>query len=108
MPDPKTAPPPFWAIERRLLAYLDQRGPTHRREIVVDLAPDDSRIGWRRDRNANALRGSDGGVSLLMGAWARRLIKRGWVQQVDDPQGWYRHHEITPAGRRALREEADV
>lgn len=38
-----------------------------------------------------------------MAAWARRLIRAGWVRQVDSDAGYYRHHIITEEGRRGLR-----
>lgn len=93
-------------IEKRVLAYLDQRGPSHRERVVVDLASAESDIGHRRDNKWGAVRGSNGATPLIMGAWCRRLVKEGLVRQVrsDDHYWAYRHHEITDAGRRALRD----
>jgi DNA-binding MarR family transcriptional regulator len=93
-------------IERRLLAYLDQHGPTHRERVVVDLAGPESHIGYRRDQKIGAVRGSNGATPLIMGAWCRRLIAEGLVNQArSDDRFWaYRHHEITAAGRRLIRE----
>src|SRR5437868_8268833 len=67
----------LWPIERRVLAYLDQHGPTHRSYVVFALARDDSRIGSRRDRGKIGGGGSNAGVPLIMGACTRRLQK--WV-----------------------------
>lgn len=103
MPDHQTPAINLWPIERRLLAYLDQRGSSHRSEIVTDLASDDSKTGWRRERGHRHGGGSNGGAPLLMGAWARRLIKLGWVEQINDKEGFYLHHAITARGRGALR-----
>lgn len=94
-------------IERRVLAYLDQRGPSHRERVVVDLASPESDIGRRRDQGWGAVRGSNGGTPRIMGAWCRRLVKAGLVKHVrSDDQYWaYLHHEITDAGRARLRSE---
>lgn len=94
-------------IERRILAYLDQRGGQAKRiDIVADLSSPDSRIG------RGILNGSNAGVPRLFGAWARRLLKEGLVIQKSTPgygrhpSGFYSHHEITDAGRAKLREAA--
>lgn len=92
----------LWPIERRILAYLDQHGPTHRETVVADLAGDDSRMGSRRDQSGRVILGSNGGTPRLMAAWSRRLLKAGWVQQVDR-DGYYQHHAITSKGRAAFR-----
>lgn len=94
-------------IEARLLAYLDQKGPTERRTIVVDLASPDSRAG-RGLQN-----GSNGAAPLIVGKWAKRLIAAGWVgvrhssryvnHRGKQTGGFYEAHFITPAGRAALR-----
>lgn len=89
---------PFWPIERRVLAYLDQHGATHRLRVVQDLSPEDSRTNTRKQGG-----GSNGGVPLVMGAWCRRLQRDGLVRACSDQQGFYRHHEITPLGRQRLR-----
>jgi DNA-binding MarR family transcriptional regulator len=83
-------------IERRVLAYLDQRGPTHRSRVVADLAPDDS-------RSAKHQNGSNGATPLIMGSWCRRLDKAGYVRARYDRDAFYVHHEITPKGSAALR-----
>lgn len=90
-------------IERRVLAYLDQRGPMHRETVVCDLASPESMIGVRGGRT----RGSNGATPLIMGAWCRRLVAAGYVRQVrSDDRFWsYQHHEITDAGRKRLRAE---
>lgn len=91
------------SIERRVLAYLDQRGGSANREAVVcDLANPDSNLG------RGYVNGSNGGVPRIMGAWCHRLIKRGYVREVRDDAGSYRHHRITDSGRKALRECADA
>lgn len=88
-------------IERRVLGYLDQRGPTHRTHVVCDLASPDSRIG----RLGGKHNGSNGATPLIMGKWCKRLIAKGLVKLVrsDHPYWAYRHHEITAAGRAILR-----
>lgn len=90
--------------ERRVLAFLDQRGQAHRREIVWELSSPDSKIGRARD-GLGAISGgsSSNGEALIMGAWCRRLIPAGFVRQVSDDRGFYRSHEATSAGRAALR-----
>lgn len=98
----------LWPIERRVLEYLDQRGPSHRERVVVDLASPDSQIGRRRDNRWGAVRGSNGNTPRIMGAWCRRLVKDGLVRQVRSDDTWwvYRYHEVTEAGRKLLRSEA--
>lgn len=96
-------------IERRLLAYLDQRGATDRRQIVCDLASPASKAG------RGIQRGSNGAAPLIVGKWAKRLIKAGWVStrysdRYKDRRGrltggFYQAHAITPAGKAALREQ---
>ena len=85
--------------ERRVLAYLDQRGPTHRTNVVCDLASLKSRIGSRGGRH----NGSNGATPLIMGRWCARLIKEGLVRENRSSEGYYMSHEITAAGRRELR-----
>jgi len=95
-------------IEGRLLAYLDQRGPSDRRKIVCDLASPESRAA-RGFQN-----GSNGAAPLIVGKWGKRLVAAGWVK-INRSRPWrrpcgtvlagyYESHEITPAGRAALRE----
>lgn len=94
-------------IERRVLTFLDQRGPTHRRLVVFELASPDSKIGRARDIGGLLGGGSSSnGEALIMGGWVKRLVKWGWVRSVTRSGGFYRHHEITSAGRVALRDEA--
>ena len=93
------------AHERRILAFLDQRGATHRKDIVWELSAPDSKIGRARD-GGHALGGasSGNGEALIMGAWCRRLIREGLVREVRDAWGFYRGHKITFDGRAAIRE----
>jgi hypothetical protein len=84
----------LWPIERRVLQYLDQHGPTHRVRIVQDLSPDDSRV---------VVAGKKGVEARLLGAWTRRLRASGLVDIVCDRAGYYRHHIVTRAGRMLLR-----
>lgn len=96
----------FTSIEKRVLAYLDQRGPTRREEVVIDLASEDSLIAARRKYSKSGrgfVRGSNGATPLIMGKWCKRLEAEGLVRNVRDRDCHYRHHEITPAGRAALR-----
>jgi DNA-binding MarR family transcriptional regulator len=89
------------AIEKRVLAYLDQRGPTHRSHVVCDLASPDSRIG----RNGGRHNGSNGATPLIMGKWCKRLLDQGLVREVRQFRtSYYQHHEITDLGRALLRE----
>lgn len=85
------------SIERRLLAYLDQHGATHRSHIAADLSPDDSRTAKHQN-------GSNGAVPLIVGGWAKRLKAAGLVRENRDYRSnAYISHEITAAGRAALR-----
>ena len=90
----------LWPIEKRVLAYLDQRGgKANRYDLVPDLSDPDSRIG------RGNLNGSNAGIPRIMGAWCRRLAKGGLVREVRRIDGYYGHHEITEAGRSALRSD---
>lgn len=93
-------------IELRVLAYLDQRGPTHRERVVIDLAGPDSLIasrrGWTKSGNG-FLRGSNGATPLIMGKWCKRLREAGLVRDIRDRESHYRHHAITDAGRKLIR-----
>lgn len=82
-------------IERRVLSYLDQRGPSHRAHIAGDLAAEGTNTAVHQN-------GSNGAVPLIVGNWCRRLKASGLVAECRQ-DGFYRHHEITPAGRAALR-----
>jgi hypothetical protein len=84
--------------ERRILAYLDQRGPTHRSRVVSELAREGTRIA----SNGGRPNGSNGAAPLIMASWCRRLIERGFVVQINRDH-YYSHHEITASGRAALR-----
>ena len=86
------------AHERRILAYLDQRGPSHRTNVVCDLASPESRIGRMGGRH----NGSNGATPLIMGKWCKRLEAAGLVQHVRRG-GYYLNHSITDAGRAAIR-----
>lgn len=93
------------AHERRILAYLDQHGPTHREKVVCDLASDDSMIGYRRQQGRGWTRGSNGATPMIMANWCRRLEAAGLVRHVrsDDRHWQYLHHEITDKGKALLR-----
>lgn len=88
-------------IELRVLAYLDQHGPTHRSEVIAALASDQSRVA------RGIVNGSNGAAPLIMGKWCARLIRQGLVLQVQRHDGFYLHHAITSEGRRALRSSGD-
>lgn len=81
--------------ERRILSYLDQRGPTDRRAIVVDLAGDETKTARKRQVLRRA-------APLIMGSWCRRLVKEGMVRVIIRG-GHYQCHRITEKGRAALR-----
>ena len=83
--------------ELRILSYLDQKGPTHRANVVADLASPDSHHG------RGISNGSNGAVPLVMGSWCKRLIAHRLVQCRYDRDGFYVHHEITALGKAALR-----
>lgn len=84
-------------FQRRILAYLVGKGGTaHRYDIMCDLAPPDSR---------SAKRGISQQAARAVGAWTAPMIKHGWVKSVN-AAGYYAHHEITAAGREALRKGA--
>lgn len=84
-------------IEKRVLAYLDQHGPTHRGQVVSDLSSPESRAGQ------GICNGSNGAAPLIMGKWCAALIKQGFVMQQRARGGHYQNHAITGAGRLALR-----
>ena len=86
----------LWPIERRILSYLQQRGPSWRTNIVLDLAPEGSVMACPKA-------GSAAGAARVMGAWARRLLKAGLVREVRNDEGAYRCHEITGLGQEAIR-----
>lgn len=87
------------AIELRVLSYLDQRGPSHRANVVCDLASPESRIGRLGGRH----NGSNGATPLIMGKWCSRLRKAGLVGLSTTREGYYEHHYITATGKKALR-----
>jgi hypothetical protein len=87
------------AIEQRVLSYLDQRGPTHRTNVVCDLASPESRIG----QLGGSHNGSNGATPLIMGKWCKRLVDQGYVRCIHDHDGYYRHHAITADGKQRLR-----
>lgn len=89
-------------IERRVLAYLDQRGGrAQRSEVVAMLSRPDSRHG------RNILNGSNSAEPLIMGAWCKRLIAERLVEIVTHRGGFYLAHQITTAGRAYLRNPPD-
>lgn len=93
------------SIERRLLAYLDQRGGhAHRADIAADLSAADSRIG----RRGGKLLGSNGAAPLIVGRWTARLREHGLVRAVYSAGGHYQAHTLTWAGKSALRRAADA
>lgn len=84
-------------IERRVLAYLDQKGATHRSYMAGDLSKDDSRTA----RHQN---GTNGAVPLIVGKWCRRLKQRGLVRENREyGTDAYISHEITASGKEMLR-----
>lgn len=90
------------AFERRVLAYLDQRGASHRRDLAADLSPSDS-------RTARFQNGSNGAVPMLVASWCRRLKANGFVRENREYlTNFYISHEITSAGRSALRETSNA
>ncbi len=81
---------------RILLALLD--GPKHGHGIKVDV----------RDRTGGRV---DMGPGTLYGA-IKRLVARGWLQEVADPAGAprddrRRYYALTPEGRGAAAAETD-
>ena len=84
-------------FRRRILAYLDQKGPSSRIDIMCDLSPEGSTA---------VIRAIPQSAARLVGAWAAPLIRDGLVRVVYSQRGFYQHHEITDAGRRAVRELA--
>ncbi len=95
--------------EQRILAFLDQHGPTHRRDVVWELSSPDSKIGRARDAGSALGGGSSGnGEALIMGAWCRRLIGWGYVEATHDGRGFYCDHLATPKGRAALRQASST
>lgn len=102
--------------ELRILRYLEQRGPSDRQKVVVDLADPDSAIGYRRDHpnHGGGLRGSNGGAPLIMAAWCRRLVAERLVRTQREPVVWTTRtgrkeydrravYEITAEGRDVMR-----
>ena len=86
--------------ERRILAYLDQRGGVaHRADVVCDLASADSRIA----RNGRRYNGSNGAVPMIMARGCARLVEARLVEKNSRPRGYYNGHAITTLGRAALR-----
>ena len=89
-------------LERRVLAYLDQKGPTHRANMVTDLVSDESRTAYR-NRKRYGSGGSNGAVPLIAGKWTKRLLTHGFLRDVRCRDFIHRAFEVTPAGRAALR-----
>lgn len=89
------------SIERRVLTYLDQRGASHRTDVVCDLASEGSRIA----RNGGKINGSNGATPMIMAKWCRRLVNNGLVIRLDDKRGFYCAHAVTTAGSSLLRKD---
>ena len=88
-------------IERRVLAYIDQRGgKAERQTIVCDLADPESRVGM------GYVNGSGGHLAMIFGRWSKRLSQHGLIEAAHRSDGFYLHHAITPVGRNALRSNA--
>jgi DNA-binding MarR family transcriptional regulator len=81
-------------LEKRVLAYLEQRGPTYRRIGAHDLAN-------LRNKGYSAQ-----ALSRMAGKITFNLRKAGLVRDVRSDFGFHKHYEITDAGRKALREGA--
>lgn len=88
--------------ERRILAYLDQHGATHRSKLAADLSDPSS-------NTARHQRGSNGAVPLIVGRWCARLVRERLVQvnrtagSARKAGGWYDSHAITEEGQAVLR-----
>lgn len=90
--------------ERRLLGFLDQRGPSHRTDLVHELASSDSKIGRAREGRYRLGGASSGHAeALIMGSWCRRLIRAGYIVSNTSGIGFYLNHSITRNGMEALR-----
>lgn len=90
--------------EKRLLRYLDQRGPTHREAMVVDLSSEESRIARRAGPSGRRyVQGSNGATPMIAANWCKRLVAAGFVYRRNDREGFYQHHEITHTGRKFIR-----
>lgn len=83
-------------FRRRLMAYLDQHGPTPRVTIMCDMIPDS--LAGRKGDPQNAAR--------IVGRWVEPLIDAGLIR-VEHHRGFYRHHELTERGRAWLRENPE-
>lgn len=95
--------------EKRILRYLDQRGPTHRETMVVDLASETSRIGSRTGPSGKRyVCGSNGATPMIAANWCKRLSAAGLVYRRNARDGFYRHHEITRAGQVLIRTSTDA
>lgn len=87
-------------VARKILEYLvASGGAAHRDQIVCAIVHPDSKIG------AGGVKGSNGGIPRLMGAWSSRIEYLGFIRVVRDENGRYVRHEITDAGRKALEPE---
>lgn len=84
-------------IEKRVLQYLDQRGGcANRQNAVLDLASPDSKIH-------KVINSTGGHLAMIFGRWTSRLRKAGLVDERLRDDGYYSHHQITAAGRKAMR-----
>lgn len=92
------------AHERRILQYLDQRGPTHREAMVVDLSSETSRIALRAGpKGKRYVQGSNGATPMIAANWCKRLVAANLVLRRNTREGFYDHHEITNTGRKLIR-----
>lgn len=92
------------AHETRILKYLEQHGPTHRTDLVVDLASDKSRIGVRAGINGRRfINGSNGATPMIAANWLKRLVENKLVTHHRDRQYFHIAYAITETGRKAIR-----
>jgi hypothetical protein len=87
-------------IERRVLQYVEQRGGrANRQDAVLDLASPDAKIH-------RVINSTGGHLAMIFGRWTYRIRRAGLIRECTRDGGWYSHHEITDAGRKAIREFA--
>lgn len=107
MPEIKS-PDDLWPIERRVLQYLDQRGPMNRLQMVADLSSPESRHGM------GIANGSNGAGTLIAGRWTKRLVRAGFVKENRTRDLHWQHNNfaITATGKKVVRslpiEKADA
>ncbi len=78
---------------RRILAALEQRGPTHRQHLS-DL------FEWRTPTVGPQA------ITRTVGRMMRPLIDAGLVTERRERAGYHMHYAITDSGKRRLREGA--